>query len=357
MTRPYAALAQLSACMAGAPPEGVDWVAVIKLANTGLVTPQLACALHEAPDLPDDVRIFLADIRGRNRERNQRLLAQLTEAVGALNRAGIEPTLLKGAALWADGAELKPHDRLLTDLDLLVRPEEVERAVAALALQGFGVLARHEGDAVHAVAELGRPQDVGTIDLHQRAPGPPGMAQIEDLAGRCRTVAWNGVHARAPAAEVTVFLTILHDQFHDGDYWRGGFDLRHLHDIARLSRRGVDWSEFETLCGSGLVRNAAGEELLAAARLMRARVPRRLVDGRVVRLQHDRRMAQFRWPRLRLPLVLVGLVLEAPNLLAHRAENRRGRRRVLNETRYAVSPRDRLNRLRQILGGPQIGKI
>ncbi len=90
-----------------------------------------------------------------------------------------------------------------------------------------------------------------------------------------------------------MFLTILHDQFHDGDYWRGGFDLRHLNDIAKLSRR-VDWSEFEALCASGLTRNAAGEQLLAAARLMRARVPRRLVDRRMVRLQHDRRMAQFR---------------------------------------------------------------
>lgn len=356
MTSPHAALGQLCACLAGRPPEDVDWVAVIKLANTALITPQLAAALHQAPDLPDDVRAFLADVRGRNTERNRRLLAQLTEMVGALNRAGIEPTLLKGAALWADGAGLTPHDRLLTDLDLLVRPDQVERAMAALDLLGFAVLSRQEGDAVHAVAELGRPQDVGTLDLHQRPPGPPGLAQIEDFAERCRTVAWNGVHARVPNPAVSVFLTILHDQFHDGDYWRGGFDLRHLADIARLAR-GVDWSEFEELCAGGLTRNAAGEELLAAARLMNARVPRRLVDRRMVRLQHDRCMAQFRWPRLRVVLAALGVLMELPNLVTHRAQNRLGRRRVLNEARYAMPAGDRLDRLRQILGGPQIGKI
>lgn len=361
MTTPYAALGQLRACLAGSPPEPVDWIAVVKLANEALLTPQLAAALAAAPRLPDDVRAFLADVRSRNAERNRRLFDQLTEAVGVLNRAGIEPTLLKGAALWVSGPVDAPFERLLADIDLMVRPDEARRALAALTLHGFVVLAEHEGHEVHAFAELARPQDVGAIDLHQRPPGPPGLAESSDFARHRRTIAWNGVSAQVPSPAMSVFLTILHDQFHDGDYWRGGFDLRHLHDIAALAARpeGVDWDEVMALCGTGLARNAAATELLAARRLMGATVPRDLTRRPMVRFQHARRVGQFRWPALRPLLAAVGVLAEVPNLLAHGAENRRGRGRVLGPAlaQAQSSPGDRAERLRHIFARPEAGKI
>lgn len=359
MTSPYTALGQLRACLTGRPPETVDWIAVIKLANEALLTPQLATALQTAPRLPDDARAFLAEVRGRNAERNRRLFDQLTEAVGALNRAGIEPTLLKGAALWAGRAAEEPFDRLLTDLDIMVRPDEAQRALAALTLHGFTVLNEREGHEVHALAELARPQDVGAIDLHQRPPGPPGLAEMADFADHRRQVSWNGVRAAIPSPAVTVFLTILHDQFHDGDYWRGGFDLRHLHDIALLAsrREGVDWNHLLRLCGTKLTHNAAATELLAARRLMGAAVPRAVTDSPMVGFQHARRMGQFRWPALRPVLAAVGIVTEAPNIAAHALENRRGRRRVLGAAQGQTTAADRLDRLRHIFARPEAGKI
>lgn len=359
MTSPYAALGQLRACLAGAPPRETDWIAVIKLANEALLTPQLAAALQTAPGLPDDARAFLAEVRGRNAERNRRLFDQLTEAAGVLNRAGIEPTLLKGAALWAGRAPDEPFDRLLTDLDVMVRPDEADRALAALTLHGFEVLDQRKGREVHAVAELARPQDVGAIDLHQRPPGPPGLAETADFAAHRRKVSWGGVNAAIPSPTMTVFLTILHDQFHDGDYWRGGFDLRHLHDIAFLAGRpeGVDWDHLLRLCGTRLTRNAAATELLAARRLMGAAVPRSLTDSPMVRFQHARRMGQFRWPTLRLILAAAGIASEAANLAAHALENRRGRHRVLGAAQTQSTAADRLDRLRHIFARPEAGKI
>lgn len=359
MTSPYAALGQLRACLAGDPPRAIDWIAVIKLANEALLTPQLAAALQTAPGLPDDARAFLAEVRGRNTERNRRLFGQLTEAVGALNRAGIEPTLLKGAALWAGRATNEPFDRLLTDLDVMVRPEETDRALTALTLHGFAVLDHREGREVHAVAELARPQDVGAVDLHQRPPGPPGLAEAANLAAHRRKVSWSGVSAGIPSPAMTVFLTILHDQFHDGDYWRGGFDLRHLHDIGLLAGRpeGVDWGHLLRLCGTKLTRNAVATELLAARRFMGAAVPRSLTDRPMVRFQHARRMGQFRWPALRLVLAAAGIASEAANLAAHALENRRGRRRVLGLAQHQGTAADRLDRLRHIFARPEAGKI
>ena len=80
-----------------------------------------------------------------------------------------------------------------------------------------------------------RPDDVGLIDLHQRPPGPPGLAEIDNLTAYCTPVSVDGLRAIRPLSAVQIFFLVLHDQLHDGDYWRGGFDLRHLVDIASLS--------------------------------------------------------------------------------------------------------------------------
>src|SRR5688572_6939671 len=223
------ALTQLSMCFQGQVPPDADWMAMLDLANRSLATAQLCTAvmaLSSAGALPDDVRVFLLDVQSRNRERNRRLIRQLKDALRALNAVGIEPVLLKGIALWANRPD-QVFDRILADIDLLVRGSEVDRAVGALRDAGFALTARYPGNDVHVVAELGRADDVGLIDLHQRPPGPPGLAEIDNLTAYCTPVSVDGLRAMRPLSAVQIFFLVLHDQLHDGDYWRGGFDLRH----------------------------------------------------------------------------------------------------------------------------------
>src|SRR5262245_2711813 len=134
-----AALAQLSMCLQGQVPPQADWMAMLDLANRSLATAQLCAALMASGNahlIPDDVRVFLVEVQSRNRERNRRLIGQLRDALRALNAVGIEPVLLKGIALWASMPE-SAFDRILADLDLLVRSEDVDRAIGALKDAGF----------------------------------------------------------------------------------------------------------------------------------------------------------------------------------------------------------------------------
>src|SRR5688572_32527646 len=97
-------LAQLTACLRGELPVTPDWRGILMMANRALVTAQLYEALARTgavQNLPDDVHRFLLEVSQRNCERNRRLSRQLGEALQALNDAGIEPILLKGAAVWA----------------------------------------------------------------------------------------------------------------------------------------------------------------------------------------------------------------------------------------------------------------
>ena len=356
----FASLAQLTSCLRGEVPDAPDWPAILALANRALVTAQLCAAIAQAgaaQPLPEDVRTFLSEVFKRNRERNRRLAVQLGDALRALNSAGIEPVLLKGAAVWASSGRDLEFDRILADLDLLIRPSEIERALDVLNRAGFLCAARYQGK--HTVAELGRPTDVGFIDLHQRPPGPLGIAQIPNLDSFCTRISWFGTRAAVPVPAVQILFMVLHDQFHDGDYWRGGFVLRHLVDIAELSKapQSIDWLLLDELCKTSLVRNALGTQLVAAQRFLGAAVPLRLARRRWVRFQHQRHVWQYMYPGLSAPLSLAGVVTEWPNLLAHRALNEPERRQAgAPRPRLMRKASSRMRRLRRILS-PRAGKL
>mgnify|MGYP003575626796 CR=1 FL=1 len=365
----FGAFAQLTSCLRGEVPAAADWPAILELSHRALVTAQLYSALAQVgavQELPADVRTFLHEVFKRNRERNRRLSMQLSDAVRALNDAGIEPVLLKGAAVWATSGRGLEFDRILTDLDILVKPSEVEHALGAFDKAGFPCAARHYG--LHSVAEFGRPTDVGFIDLHQRPPGPTRIAQVDNLDSFCTQISWLGTQAKAPAPAIQILFTVLHDQFHDGDYWRGGFVLRHLLDIAELSRapQSVDWLLLHELCKTSLVRNALGTQLVAAERLVGAAVPELFTRRRWARFQHQRHIWQFMYPSLAVPLSLIAAITESPGLLAHGALNESLRRRAVGmkaEAPRAVSGgrlirkvSSRLRRVRRILT-PRPGKL
>jgi hypothetical protein len=348
------ALRDLCAGLQGRLGSDVDWMGLLETANQALVTPALHSALQASGQLdkaPSDARAFMTEVAARNAQRNVRLRQMVLDAATALNTAGIEPTLLKGMAVWASRPDRSTFPRMMSDVDLLVAPAEVIPAVEALRSAGFGLLASYDGPSVHVTAELGRPDDVGLIDLHQRAPGPPGMAELFDKAAHASLAAWDA-RVWVPSPTLQIFLLCLHDQLHDGDYWRGGFDLRHLLDIAELTRApgGVDWRALDAMIPTRLLRNAIHAQLIAAHRLTGAEIPEALLGRVPPRLQHRRHMAQHRHPRFGLLLAGLGFLLEGPNLLQHRALNRASRRDLLGSNAAEQHVRgSRAARLKQIM--------
>ena len=119
---------------------GIDWKRVVGHASAELVLPALAAALKDLDllgALDQELAGFLELVHDANIERNGELRAELTIAVGVLNRAGIEPVLLKGAIRLATG--LYPDDgwRMLRDLDLLVPQGRLAEATRALQDAGY----------------------------------------------------------------------------------------------------------------------------------------------------------------------------------------------------------------------------
>jgi hypothetical protein len=242
----------------------------------------------------------------------------LLDATAVLNTAGVTPTYLKGMAIWAARRpRADSYPRMMSDVDLLVRPDETKKALAALTAGGFKILGRH-GDHRHDVADLWRDGDVGVLDLHRRPPGQQALTALFDIEAGALPTPWPG-EARIPSPTRQVYLTCLHDMFHDGGFWRGGFDVRHLCDIAELARHpdGVDWDLLLSFPPTRLMRNAMLSQLVAAHRIAAAPIPARLLREVLPRLHHRRHEAQHLMPALGLPLALLGIGLEGFNLRQH----------------------------------------
>jgi hypothetical protein len=362
MPKRLPALAQLGCLLTGRLPPSPSWPAILDVANRALVTPQLEAALDDAGlgNAPPPAVADFMRLAGRlNRERNRRLGVTLADALRALNDAGVTPTLLKGLALQAtlprQGLAMA---RMLGDLDLLVAPEEVATACRALTAAGFPMLSRYDGDDVHVVAEFGRADDVGCIDLHQRLPGPALLAAAVSASATFAEIAVGEGVARLPDPTSQAAALVLHDQLHDGGYWRGGFDVRHLLDIKLLaaSGEGIDWSRLRSSFATALSRTMLETELIAAEQLMNAEPPAAFTSGRWSRLQYRRQLAQHTWPPARPLLAAAAAVSEASALAAHRAAIRTaGSQPAVGETSLQ-GVWTRMGRMQQILSA-RAGKL
>jgi len=187
------------------------------------------------------------------------------------------------------------------------------------------------------------------------------MAEIADLREQASAAQVAGGRALIPDGASQLYLLVLHDQFHDGDYWSGRLNLRHLLDIGDLiGGEALDWARLDAFVRTAVVRNALDTELIDAAWLAGARLPDGFRARAWPRLQHRRRRLQIAYPGLMLPLAAVTALYEAPNLAAHRREIRSGRRRVFAgpAPRPAMGPlADRLVRFKDIFLTPVAGKL
>ncbi|HEV7317725.1 MAG TPA: nucleotidyltransferase family protein [Ensifer sp.] len=314
----YRNLVALASCLDGNPPNDMNWDDIIALANESLTISSLALATRNAPNLPQDVCEYLTVIHDRNAERNRRLLAQLMEAVEHLNRAGVEPVVMKGAAILLAQAPDEIGARMLTDLDIFVRPADMRVSITALEAIGYEI--RLDSGSwpgnprYHLPAVLERPADVGGIDLHCRPKGPASFGDIEWLYGRSRRITLAGKHVYLPSAFVQIVFLILHDQFQDGDYWRGLIDLRHLLDIVKLARLDdVAWGELRSLFAAGYERNAVDAQILTALALFEIDSASTLSFGIRSRIQLRRRQLQVGRSYLAIPLAILTLLSEVPH--------------------------------------------
>lgn len=180
------------------------------------------------------------------RRGNRRLLERLASIVRAFRCAGVDVLLLKGAALNLTAYEC-PTLRPMTDLDLLIRPDDAEAADRVLGSVGFergqSLMRSDFFPTFFYAAEYVNGDDRPVrVDLHGRPLRPLGYAQPELSSAfweHARTIERNGTEYRVLADEEQLIHLTTHSACH------GHERLLWLYDICRLIDTrggGLDWT-------------------------------------------------------------------------------------------------------------------
>lgn len=340
-------LRQLIACLNGSPLPKTNWDAVLEMANRTLTTGTLAQALwsHRAR-VPSEVQDFLAEVLERVERRNALLRDQLEQAVAWLDRSGIRPIILKGAAALLGAPSV--HGRMLSDIDVMVPESQMPAAIRCLERIGYAV--SDDSSKPPNPVTLARPIDAGAIDLHAQLKASWPRYDYHDLKRLCVTHPVRDGQVLLPTPTTQAFILIMHDQLQDRDYWRGLIDLRHaldLHTLAAASP-GIDWAMLDAMFPAGFAKRALHSQLCTLSRIMGTPVPGAYRRGLLPMAQFWRRLIQLDWPATMRAFTLVSLALDPPV-------------RPKNEEREAGSappaPGTTKNRLKRMQREKALGKV
>jgi hypothetical protein len=275
-----AAVEALNAAGAGLPePEhGLSW----DLFLDESATLQLLAMLHDRLQKNSNV-----PATGRERCRkaylnaamaNMKMVEQLAAPLAALRAAGIDVMLLKGVCL---AQEVYPTIALrsMSDIDLLVRGADVERARAVLLADGYQESSdepiEEQRKRHHHLAPLGGPGR-RVIELHWALEPPESTFRVDlDAIWRDRRAMQCGTAAAwKMSAEHQLLHLCLHGARHVFEPWGDRFGLKTVCDIrAVLARETIDWDSFAASAASWHAERAAYFMLTLARDWLNAAVP------------------------------------------------------------------------------------
>jgi hypothetical protein len=251
--------------------EGLDWTRVLRLARENRVDSLLHHGLAgAAPEaVPASVAAHLEAYRVSNLARNRRQFAELGKLARAWEGAGIRFLVFKGpvlaARLYGD-----PGTRFFWDLDVLVRPEDIERAGALLTERGYRLPALSDREKwfatrYHFAYTFEHPDEELEVDLHWRL-FPANLAIPLDERGmweRATPCSIAGVDMLTLSSEDTLLHLAVHGAKEE---WRR---LQMICDVAEYLRCPPAPFDWDT-CMARAGQQGAKRALLLAARLAHA---------------------------------------------------------------------------------------
>lgn len=267
---------------------GVDWDHLLQSANWQRLTPLLSHHLM-SPELasfvPERIMPRLQSIHYQSLARNMLLQDELGHILSGFNKEGIPVIILKGAALL-DTIYRDISLRPMSDLDILVRPEDIGRAEALVLELDYTYLVKpDDGPADQQnrhLSNLGHRKKGIFLEVHRHIVNTDDAFHfdISDFWARARPV-------RKAKAEALVFspedlLIHLSIKFLSDRRYQSNAAVSQLCDIAEMINHYADSLDWELIVKTSREKGfAAGlySVLYACQRILGTPVPTAVMQG------------------------------------------------------------------------------
>ncbi|WP_201352043.1 nucleotidyltransferase domain-containing protein [Hydrogenimonas urashimensis] len=240
--------------------QNIDFLNIVSIANRQYLTAALFWSLYKhgffSKSRDKELHAYLYEIFQINAQRNRLIIEQIKEIVSLLNHEGIEPLLLKGSAALVENDFEHIGIRFLSDIDLMVNKEDIDRAYRLLQDAGYSEAKIANIRATyHHMPPVQKSDRPVIVELHKRVSG--GHSKIEyipfnsETSMRCTHSDFSGAWVLKPTYRL--YHAFLHTEIDDKNYMLRRLDLRHLHDFCVLANKYADKIEWDKL--DALVRS------------------------------------------------------------------------------------------------------
>lgn len=192
--------------------------------------------------LPDELAPTLQALYEANRYRNEQILQQIDAITAELNKENIEPVFLKGTANLLDGLYSDVGERMIGDIDFLVKEEDYLKAAEKLRSLGYFNQSQLDGTFLlekhHHYASLTKIGAPAAVEIHS----VPVIAKYarhftaEMVFAQRKAVARKS-NVYVPSDNHKVILNFIHSQLSNSGYKLMNTPFRDMYDACLLAQR------------------------------------------------------------------------------------------------------------------------
>jgi len=247
----------------------------LDMASAHQIAPALCSGLRHLANKDSawsDLVPFVQLIETQNRLRNEKIETSAIKIAALFRSADISCVFLKGTAMVLESKNYAPW-RLVTDLDILVPPDCIGRAVSSLLQHGYHQRADYAGfeeGIHHHYPALSDDESNTLVELHVRLmqdqSGNP--LQTVDIFQRATPLKRNAQIFLVPCPEHRMIHLIAHAQLSNWGFVLRQITLKDVVDALKLNARNeIDWE----VVRKAFIEICAEKELMGflyAARLL-----------------------------------------------------------------------------------------
>ncbi len=216
----------------------IDWDNIVKVSTSHYVFPALYCNLKRANFLhyvPKDLVEYMKYITDLNREQNLQIIEQAKEINELLLSNNITPIFLKGTGNLLEGLYGDIAERMVGDIDFLVKKNKCELAFKILQKNGYTHKVSELFNDHRHLPRITHPKKIAAVEVHKEMlrKEESKFFNYETVKNSLKTS--NGITLLSFKNQIK--LTVFSKFINDYNYQLKSISLRGTYDVFLLGNK------------------------------------------------------------------------------------------------------------------------